>query len=246
MTESRSKRRKQSARRWHRYLGLVAAFPLLWLAVSGIALNHAASLGLHDKMVTSAWVLRHYNQVPEGVPSGFRVGDRFVTEWGGELFLDEKTLLLGGKLVGVTAYRGLLVIATSEKIATFDGSDEMLLELDELSLPAVPVEGVGVIEGRLSLMAGGDFYCLSEDFFTAEKVEDTFAVTSASELGFEEKERLARAVRRRRGMPFSRVILDAHSGSLFGWPGWVIMDLAAVGLVILTFLGLRIYPKRRS
>lgn len=246
MTEAPPKRRRHFARKWHRWLGFVVAFPLLWLAITGVLLNHAQSLGLNDRMVTSPWILRHYNQLPEGRPLAFRVGDRLVTEWGSELFLDEKALLLQGELVGAVAYKGQLVIATPDKIGVFDGSDEMLLELDDLSLPATPIQGVDVIEGRLYLAAADQFFVLSEDFFSAEKSTETFVMTSPKGLLSEEEKALSAVVRSRRGMPFSRVILDAHSGSLFGWPGWLITDLAAFGLVVLTLLGLRLFPKRKS
>ena len=240
------KRRRHLARKWHRWLGLVAAFPLLWLAISGVLLNHAESLGLNDRLVTNAWVLNHYHQIPEGKPYAFKVGDRVVAEWGGELFLDEKPLPLFGDLVGVTAYQGQLLIATPEKIGVFDGADEMLLELDDLSLPKTPVQAIGVKDGRVHFAAGDQFYFLSKDFFSAEETTEKILVTHPKELSGEDEEALVEALRSRRGMPLSRVILDAHSGSLFGWPGWIITDLAAVGLVVLTLLGMRLFPKRKS
>ncbi len=246
MSDALPRRTKQRARRWHRYLGLLAAIPLLWFALSGVLLNHAQILGLNERMVTSPWILRYYNQLPEGSPHTLRVGDRHVTEWGGELFLDETALPLGGELLGAVSYQGQLVIATPERLGVFDGSAEMLLELDELSLPATPLQGVELFEGQLHLAAADQFYLLSEDFFSAEKSARSFVKTPTKELPPREKEALTRAVRSRRGMPLSRVILDAHSGRLFGWPGWLLSDLAALGLVILTLLGLRLYRKRRS
>ncbi len=246
MTTPPPKRRRNLARKWHRWLGLVAAFPILWLAISGVMLNHAQPLGLNDRMVTSGWVLRHYNQLPEGKPAAFRVGDRLVTEWGGELFLDQKPLLLQGDLVAAAAFKGQLVIATPEKIAIFDGSDEMLLELDDLSLPATPLQAIQVINDRLHLVAADQSYVLSDDFFSTEKTTQAVSLAELEELLPDEEKLLAASIRTRRGMPLSRVILDAHSGSLFGWPGWVITDLSAIGLVILTLLGMRLFPRRKA
>ena len=246
MTDAPPKRRRQLARKWHRWLGLAAALPVLWLAISGVLLNHAQSLGLNDRMVASGWVLRHYNQLPEGKPCGIPVGDRFVSEWGGELFLDQKSLPLQGELIGAVSFKGQLVIATLEKVGVFDGTDEMLLELDDLSLPATPIQAIQVTDGRIHLAAANQFYLMSEDFFSGEKTEKSFLVTHPKELESEEEKALRGAIRTRRAMPLSRVILDAHSGSLFGWPGWVVTDLAAVGLVILTLLGLRLFPKRKA
>lgn len=246
MTASSPKRRRHFARKWHRWLGLLAALPVLWIALSGLMLNHAERLGFNDRMVTSAWVLRHYNQIPEGKPYAFLVGDRIITGWSGELFLDQKLLPLQGELVGAVAFKGQLIIATPEKIAVFDGSDDLLLELDDLSLPGTPVQAVEVVDEQFHLKSANQTFVLSDDFFSAEKASIEIASVSPKELLPADEKVLTKAIHSRRGMPLSRVILDAHSGNIFGWPGWVITDLAAVGLIILTLLGLRLYPKRKS
>jgi len=246
MTAPPPKRRRHFARKWHRWLGLLAALPVLWLALSGLMLNHAARLGLNERMVSNPWILRHYNQLPEGIPLAIRIGDRLVTGWNKELFLDHRLLPLQGELIGAVAYNGQLAVATPDKIALFDGSDEMLLELDDLSLPGTPIQALQVVDGRIHLKAVEQTYILSEDFFTAEKSALDIAAVPPKELSNEERSDLAEAIRTRRSMPLSRVILDAHSGSLFGWPGWVITDLSAISLLLLTCLGLRLFPKRKS
>ena len=239
-------RRRHRSRQWHRWLGLVAALPLLWLAASGLLLNHAATWGLNDRMVTSGWILRHYNQIPEGEPIGLIVGDRVVAGWEGLIFLDSKQLPIQGKLTGAAALKGQLIVATDEEIGIFDGSDELVLELDELSLPGVPVEGISVQEDRLLVFSKTQWYQLSEDFLTFEEFLEVVASTPPELLDAPSREGLAEAIQTRRAMPLSRVILDAHSGGLFDWPGWVITDLSALSLVVLTALGLQLFPRRRS
>ncbi|YCM46170.1 PepSY domain-containing protein [Verrucomicrobiaceae bacterium 227] len=246
MKPSAPRKRRHRSRQWHRWLGLLAALPLLWLAISGVLLNHAATFGLNDRMVTSGWILRHYNQLPAGDPVGVLVGDRVIAGWDGLLFLDSKQLPIQGELEGAAALKGQLVVATDEEIGIFDGSDELVLELDELSLPGVPVEGVSVQEDRLLVFSQSQWYRLSEDFFTFEEFSELVSSTPPAPLESALREELSEAIQTRRGMPLSRVILDAHSGSLFGWPGWVLTDLTAVSVVILTVLGLKLFPKRRS
>ena len=246
MKPSAPRKRRHRSRQWHRWLGLLAALPLLWLAISGVLLNHAATIGLNDRMVTSGWILRHYNQLPEGDPVGVLVGDRVIAGWDGLLFLDSKQLPIQGELKSAAALKGQLVVATDEEIGIFDGSDELVLELDELSLPGVPVEGVSVQEDRLLVFSQSQWYQLSEDFFTFEEFSELVSSTPPAPLESALREELSEAIQTRRGMPLSRVILDAHSGSLFGWPGWVLTDLTAVSVVILTVLGLKLFPKRRS
>lgn len=245
MSHHPTKRRRHVARKWHRWLGLIAALPILWLSVSGIMLNHAERFGLDEKMVRSQWVLRHYNQLPEGEPAQIKIGDRRIYSWGEEKFLDHRLLALEGDLIGAVAWKGQLLIATDKVIGVFDGSDDLLLELDELSLPATPIQALEVKDDKVYLLADGRTYLLSEDFFSAEPASGEIQAISLQELSGEEKSALEKEIRTRRAMPLWRVITDAHSGRLFGWPGWVMNDLAAVSLIIITLLGLRLFPKRK-
>lgn len=245
MTEPTLKRRRRNTRSWHRWLGLVAAIPLLWLSISGLLLNHAAFLGLKESEVSTGWILKKYNQVPEGDPRGIQVGDRKVSQWGKLLFLDHEDLQLNGNLVGGVAVKNRLVIATDERVAIVNGSGEMELDLDELSLPPLPVEGVGVEGQQLVLRSAGEIYRFSDDFLSFEEAEISLSTTSLSLLEDGARDELESAIRTRNAMPLSRVILDAHSGKLFGLPGTLLTDLAAISVIVLTILGLRLFPKRK-
>ncbi|MGJ8696128.1 MAG: PepSY domain-containing protein [Verrucomicrobiaceae bacterium] len=246
MSDSSPKRRRRVARQWHRWLGVLAAFPLLWLSVSGLLLNHAERLGFHDQEVTAGWVLKRYHQMPEGEPVGLEVGDRMVSEWDGMIFVDGEIVELPGELVGAVGVRNHLVIATPERVGVFDGAGEMIIDLDELSLPGVPVLAVGEVDGLLQVRVDGRWWAFGDDYLSFEESGMELKADGIVELSEEEKESLSEALRSRSGMPMSRVILDAHSGRLFGWPGWVLTDLAAVSVIVLTIMGLRLFPKRKS
>jgi len=239
-------RRRRPARLWHRWLGLAAALPLLWLSLSGILLNHAESIGLNDRQVSAAWILKRYHQLPGGDPRGLRIGDRKVASWDGLTFLDHELVEIPGELIGAVALRDELVIATDERVAILDGSGAMVLDLDELSLPPLPLEAIGVESGRLFLSAGGSHYRFSDDFLSFEKGTFSRSSVALQPLAADDLQELRTAIQTRRAMPLSRVILDAHSGKLFGWPGWLLTDLAALSVIVLTLLGLRLLKRRAS
>ena len=241
------KRRRRIARSWHRWLGVIAALPLLWLSVTGLLLNHIVDLGLNDKQVTTEWILESYHQLPEGEPIAFKANERLVAEWEGAIYLDGKYLEgFEGELVGAVGVKNKLVIATQELVGVFDGSDSMELKLDELSLPALPLEGVAVNDGEFFAQSNGQWWSFSEDYLSFEEFAGESEAVSQYSLSEEEKEKLKESVTSGRAMPLDRVIGDAHSGKLFGWPGWLMMDLAAIGTIVLTILGLRLFPKRRT
>lgn len=246
MSDVLSKPRRRVARQWHRWLGLAAALPLLWFSLTGLLLNHADSLGLHEAKVSNGLILSHYNQVPEGELRGVQVGDRLVSTWDGFLFLDHEEVLLKGSLIGATSVKNQLVIVTDERVAIFNGLGEMELELDDLSLPPLPIKALGLEGDAIVFQTESGGYRLSDDYLSYEKWLIENLAEPLPLIEGEAKRGLAKAIRGRNAMPLSRVILDAHSGSLFGWPGWVITDMTAVGVIILTLLGLRLFPKRKS
>ena len=110
--KGRKSRPRKWHRLWHRYLGAVFALPLLWLVVSGLLLQHGERLGLTEKKVSSAWLLKRYKQIPEGIPSVTKAGRFMISGWDGEIFIDDSLLSESGTLIGAVALPGELVIST--------------------------------------------------------------------------------------------------------------------------------------
>ena len=51
-------------REWHRKLGIIAAFFIIFLSLSGVALNHTTALSLDHQPITDKWLLDHYGIAP--------------------------------------------------------------------------------------------------------------------------------------------------------------------------------------
>ena len=150
-------------RQWHRYLGAVFALPLLWLTVSGLLLQHGERLGLTEKKVSSAWLLKRYNQIPVGVPSVTEAGRFLVAEWGGQIFVDDRLLEESGVLTGAVALPAELVVATENEIFVYDSQGLYLDRLGEESLPAVPLTGIGLdSDNRIHLETAAGQHVLGE------------------------------------------------------------------------------------
>lgn len=237
----------KNARRWHRWLGLLLALPLLWLAVSGLLLNHAEFLGLNERRVTTAWVLSRYLELPEEEPLGLQAGSRQVVQWGEVILLDGEALDLPGDLVGAVAYRDRLLVATGEKVIGLDGSGEVVVEHDELSLPELPLEQIWVSDGRVYLRSGKKNLQLDESLYEVRAADavDVPALVKPTVLPDTAREAFVKQWREDHYMSASRVLLDAHSGKLFGKAGVFLNDLVVLGLVVLTLAGLRLLWRRK-
>ena len=82
--------------RWHRRLGITAALFVILLTITGVLLNHNASLNLQKAYIKNEWLLDWYNidakqEDASGFPEEIRTVDRvvldihtgrFFCEWG--------------------------------------------------------------------------------------------------------------------------------------------------------------------
>ena len=51
-------------REWHRKLGIIAAFFIIFLSITGVALNHTTTLSLAHEPISNTWLLDHYGIAP--------------------------------------------------------------------------------------------------------------------------------------------------------------------------------------
>lgn len=245
MSTAAPKRRRRwlRARSWHHWLGAVFALPLLWVTASGLLLNRADDLGLNRKLVRSGNLLEHYGMLPEGEARGVAAGTRRVAGWDGLLFLDESLLEEEGVLVGAVAAGPDLVVGTSDSLYVYAPQGELADVLGEASLPAFPVERVGnTADGGLVVEAGGSSWRASEDYLSFGEVpagEVRWSVPVPVESGPLESS-LAEGAR----IPWSRVVLDLHSGNWFGPAGRLLVDLTGLGVIVMTLFGIKLVFKR--
>ena len=234
-------------RQWHRYLGAVFAVPLLWLVVSGLLLQHGERLGLTERKVSSAWLLKRYNQIPQGIPKVTKAGRFLVAGWSGELFVDDKLLEESGVLVGAVALPGELAVATETDIFVYDSQGLYLDRLGEESLPSVPLLRIGLGgSNQIHLETDAGKFVLGEGFLDFETAPPEAEVEwSVLKEGTEELSSLEKVLVEGSEFTWSRVITDLHSGSLLGKLGRFFVDLTGVAVIIVTVLGIRLLFRRR-
>jgi len=124
-----------------------------------------------------------------------------------------------------------------------------VVEHDELSLPELPLEKIAFDEDGFKARSGGRWWIFSEALLSFKRSVGAPApgfLSKTSPLSDEEKEALGKTLQSSHAMPAARVLLDAHSGKLFGKIGVMINDLAVLSIIILTILGLRLFPRRRD
>lgn len=236
---------QRALRRWHRRLGALIALLVLWLALSGIALNHAQPLGLTSTPVGAAWVARAYGLDP-GVPeTGFAAGPHWVVGLGGQLFLDDRAIAdIESRVVGAVFVEGLIVTATRNRLWLLQ-ADGTVVEQLRASTFAGPIIALRSTSANNVIVAAGSSRWAYEPL-TGE-VSGTDApsgVTKPQALPTE----LAAQIHQRAmadAISWHKLIGDLHSGRAFTQLGVYAYDAAAVLLIFLSLSGLWMFFRRR-
>ncbi len=208
---------KRRSRPWHRVLGALTALPLVWVMITGAALNHTVGWKLDQIHITHPWILRAYGMTPAGDPSGLLAGSHEVTEWDGQIFLDAAPLETTGSLLGAAADPDGVAVVTTHEVLLLDPSGALIESLGSVSLPELPLTGVAVHEGKTLLENAAGWSQVGEDWLDfTPAAEAPFARQSLSPLANEDSKNRLRAAWSRGGLPASRVVLDLHAGRFLG------------------------------
>ncbi len=206
-------------RRGHRWAGGTLVAFVLFLSVTGIALNHSHDLGLDRRYVSWSWLLDAYGMGPPAAYPGMVTLDALVAVGDGA---NVHVLLTGGELVESIDLGG--------------------------ALPG-PIERLGRAGDRVVLESDGLIFRSDADVSIFEPWRDASTSDIAWSAGVEPDAPGLEALQvawRGRGVTVERVLLDLHSGRVFDLWGRVVLDIVAVGLILLSISGLVVMKTRRN
>ena len=251
---SRHHRRKQRLKLssfyvWHRYMGVSAAAFVLIVAVTGLLLNHTEHFQLDSTHIQSDWLLDWYGiRAPDSLQT-FLAGDRHLTLMGEHLYLNRKEIEGNyRRLVGAVLFSDMFIVATSHSILLLTPRGEIIEQLQDKDGVPAGIKQIGIdANGAVIVQTGHGDYQPDADFIHWKRhTEDSIRI-HWSTPGLLEP-RLKNALQRHyRGevLPVERVVLDLHSGRVFGRLGPWLFDVAAVLLILLALSGSWIWLKRR-
>lgn len=242
-------------RHWHARVGAMAAIFFLFLALSGLALNHTDALGLVKRDVNTTWLMRWYGLKPEVPTRGYLFKDGYFAASDERWVMDDHVLLDLGlsetkqHLVGAIAWGEMRAVAGTDNLYLYMPDGKLVDNLSGAALPDTPIKRLGIMnQGMIPKLvvatAQGDF--VSEDGM-AWQVLDVAKVSASNRLGWANEQVLPRSFSTSLNkafspsLPLERIVLDLHSGRIFGRYGPLLMDIAALALIVLSFSGIWIY-----
>ncbi len=231
---------------WHRWLGLASVPFVVLLVVTGVMLEHTEALRLDERNLNHDGLLAWYGIEAASDPISHRAGDKMVTWLDGTLYLDGKSIYQTIEIyVGSVAVGPAIVVASDAALFLFADNGDLVEK----------VTPIGVDGALLGLAAGSDDTILvrtESGAFMSDLDMIVWQPTARSTVDAPQpvetpQDLLALILESHRGvgLPWERVVLDLHSGRLFGRFGPYIMDGAAVMLILLSATGVYNWTRRR-
>jgi hypothetical protein len=232
---------------WHRRIGLVVAVLVLLLSLTGLLLNHSARLGLDDRSVQADWLLEWYGFPPVGQVVSYRVANHWISWVGSRLYLDETPVAEAAEApVGAApAGDGILAVGFPDELLLLAPNGEVIERMGAEALPGRLTDVGTTAEGALAVATDDGRFAADQDLLewtpagAAAQWSEPVATPPAL------REPLLQA-QRGPGLPAERVLLDLHSGRLFGPWGPFVMDAAAIAFLVLTATGIVNWWRRRQ
>ncbi len=230
--------RNSALMRWHRRIGLVAAALIVVLAVSGVALNHTSELGLDRTHITGFWLPDWPGAQSDAQMHGYSVGQYQVTILEDRVFLDGGMIAqtIDGSVGAVKIPNAIAVAGRTEILLLAENGDL----IERITALPTPLAGIGVTpDGRVAIALAPDLVFTSDiSLLEWQQVRDpriVWAATSIIPANIREQILLAH---RGAGVSLERIVLDVHSGRIFGRYGPWLMDGAAIFLLMLAMTGI--------
>ncbi len=229
-------------------MGVTLAVFVLFLSITGIALNHATDFALDRRYIGWSWLLDAYGlAMPEPAASFEDAGHR-ATLIGERLYFDSKDVEQRMPVLTGIAVVGPLVLITGRERAQLLTTEGDLVETLDLGtqLPG-PVERAGRADGRVIVESAGALFISDADIAGFEAVDHgSFAeiVWPDASLPDDAERQVLEAAWRGRGLTVERVLLDLHSGRLFALSGKLLLDIVGIGMILLSVTGLVLWRRR--
>lgn len=235
-------------RRLHRFIGVIAALYVVFMVFSGLAINHSSRLGLDQGHVSQAFLLDWYGlKAPEHIKS-FVAGDDWVSFAGSQLYFNDKAVSTVTHGKGAVSSNGMIIAAGSDELVLLDLDGRLIERISWAAQGPEPVESIGLqADGSVTVKAAGQLWLADAELLSWSQAEAPSNIPFWSETT-SPPDGLRQSIEQQyRGGELSplQLLLDFHSGRIFGTAGVVVYDLLALAVGFLAISGLLLWARGR-
>ena len=235
-------------RTWHRRLGLMSFVVVIWLAFSGILINHSDYFDFNKRSIHSDWFNDLYG-IKLQVPEAYLLNQHYIYCSSGHLYVDNQMLsACSSPDLKILEFKNYVLVL--EKQALFVLSEEGLL-LDELVFSLIGKYPESIwLENDMVILEGNGNEGMEQWRLDLEALELFSESGHEANMQKEVVEKIALpekyiAYLPRDGVSIERILLDAHSGRLFGIAGVYVMDAFAVFFVLISLSGFYLFMRQQ-
>ena len=222
---------------WHRRIGAVVALLVIFLAATGVLINHSQELGWHRTPVYSATLAALYQIPLQDLEQGFALGPQWIVQRGGQVLLDQQPVVeCSAGLSGAALYQDMMAVLCGNEVLLLDTQGQLVETLRGLPQPgralalqdtALRVRGDNAIYGFDD--ASGAWQTRVPELAPQWILQQPLPAQLKTALNADNPVP---------GLTRERVLLDLHSGRLFGTAGVWVVDAVGVLICLLAFSGL--------
>ena len=235
-------------RRFHRSIGAGAAIFVFFIVLSGLVINHSTGLGLDQRHVSQPFLLGWYGLgKPENIQS-YAVGDDWLSFAGSQLYLNDKSVATMSDGAGAVSVGELLIAAGSDELLLLDQQGNLVERISWGPIATAAIDSIGLnANGSVTVKSSGQLWLADTDLLNWQRTGETTQSIhwSTSEPAPETLQQAITRVYRGEGLSLERVLLDLHSGRIFGNIGTIIYDLLAIAIGYLSINGLVLWFRGR-
>lgn len=230
---------------WHRRFGLLLVIFIMLLAITGIMLNHTDGLKLNNTKINNSIILSLYEINPKEPSISYKTEQHILSQLDEQIYFDDKKLLNSKQQIrGVTNAGEIIILVLSRDVILLSRNAELI---DRYPLAQkTEIEHVGMLNGKAIIkMMDQSMWQADEDIINWQAI-DSIQMTWAPQIQLDDvlKQNLLEQYRGE-GLPLERIILDIHSGRIFGNVGVYVMDSVALLMIFLSLSGLWMWWQRR-
>jgi len=244
---ARKKRKSSITRRLHRSFGAGAAIFILFMVVSGITINHSNDLGLDQRPVTQSALLNWYGLGGPKSINSFKAGRNWLSFAGSQLYLNGESVSAISSGVGAIAIGSNLIAAGSEELLLLDSNGQLVERIAWEHGTAGPIETIGLLpDGAIVIGSALQLWRSNSDLLSWQKTADTTGIIwSSPELAPDPVQYAIAQHYRGDKLNLERLLLDFHSGRIFGTIGVLVYDLLALAVGFLAISGMILWLRGR-
>lgn len=245
---ARRKTSHSTTRRLHRFLGAGAGAFIIFMVLSGLAINHSNRLGLDQGRVSQPFILDWYGlEGPEQIHS-FAVGGDWISFAGSQMYFNDKAVSTVTNGIGAVASHGIFIAASSEEIVLLAHDGQLVERVSWAHRKTGPIESIGLLaDDSVTVKSAGQLWIADAELLNWRNAESQVTVQTWSIPGSapEVLERSIGQQYRGDGLSLQRLLLDFHSGRIFGSVGIFAYDLLALTVGFLAISGLVLWLRNR-